>query len=156
MTQAEIQALINQIVTNGNYTANQLRPLLTDMLNVNITGTFTTVVSTPTNSGAVTASTFLYQKTFDSVIISGLLSVELGAGESTTSFTLDLDPLIEPTDDWADAGQVNATVSRSNGAFTALCRMLSSTGTKKLSVSVADTTTGALVPISFIAMYKTN
>lgn len=31
-TQAEIQALINQIQTNSNYRANQLRPLLSDML----------------------------------------------------------------------------------------------------------------------------
>jgi hypothetical protein len=31
-TQAEIQGLINQIVTNANYKANQLRPLLTSML----------------------------------------------------------------------------------------------------------------------------
>jgi hypothetical protein len=156
MTQAEIQLLINQIVSNGNYTANELRPLLTDMLNVNITGTFTTVISTPTNSGVATASNLLYQKTFDSVVISGLLSVELGTGQNTTSFTLDLDELIEPADDWADALQVNATVSRSNGAFTGVCRILSDTGTKKLSVNVADTTTGALVPISFVAMYKTN
>jgi hypothetical protein len=32
MTQAEIQLLIDQIVTNANYRANQLNPLLTDML----------------------------------------------------------------------------------------------------------------------------
>lgn len=31
-TQAEIQGLINQIVTNSNYKANQLRPLLSSML----------------------------------------------------------------------------------------------------------------------------
>lgn len=31
-TQAEIQALINEIVTNANYRANSLRPLLTDLL----------------------------------------------------------------------------------------------------------------------------
>jgi hypothetical protein len=31
-TQSEIQALIDQIVTNANYRANQLRPLLTSML----------------------------------------------------------------------------------------------------------------------------
>ncbi len=156
MAQVDIQLLINQIVSNGNYTADELRPLLTDMLNVNITGEFTTVISTPTNSGVVTASTFLYQRAFDSVIVSGLLTVELGAGESTTSFTLDLDTAIQPTDNWADVAQVNAVVSRTNGAFTGVCRILSSTGTKRLSVNVADTTTGAVVPISFIAMYKTN
>ena len=31
-TQAEIQAKINEIISNGNYPANKMRPLLTDIL----------------------------------------------------------------------------------------------------------------------------
>lgn len=37
-TQAEIQTLINQIQTNSNYRADQLRPLLTDMLDFSSAG----------------------------------------------------------------------------------------------------------------------
>jgi len=53
-TQAEIQANIDLIVTNGNYTANEMRALLTSMLDFSTSGSFASVFSSPV--GAVTAT----------------------------------------------------------------------------------------------------
>jgi hypothetical protein len=157
MTQAEIQALINQIVTNGNYTANQLRPLLT-ALNTNASpatfGSWDAVIGTPTNGGIVTPLTFTYQSIGTSVVIGGMFTVELEASSTSSSFTISLDSVIEPVDDWADTLQVNAAVSRRNGAITGVCRILSDSGTKLLKANISDTSVGAVVDISFVATFK--
>lgn len=154
-TKAEIQAAINQIVTNANYRANSMRPLLTEMLNFPENGVYTPTIGTPTNSAVVTSTDLNYIKIDTSVILSGMMTIELEASSTSTVYTISLDDAILPDDDWVDTLQVNAVLSRRNGAFDGVCRILSYNGTKLLRATISDATAGAVVDISFFAMYAT-
>ena len=157
MTQAQVQALINQIVPNGNYTADEMRALLTE-LNDNASpisiGAWTPTATTPTQSATVTMGEFMYQLANGFVTFSGRYTVALGVGVFDTTFYIDLPTAIQPTANWANATSVNVALTRINGGLTGGCSITSDTGSKLLQVVTADVSDQVTFNFTLVGTFK--
>jgi len=153
-TQSSIQTLINQIVTNGNYSANSMRALLTDMLEYHTVGDWTPVVSNETNVALTNFNLTRFERTANDVTLHGSFTATLASGQTIGTANIDMGSALQPTSDFADDYGVVGVISRTNADFTALNYIISESGTKLLKVLISDSSAAAILDVAFIVKYK--
>jgi hypothetical protein len=153
-TQTEIQALINEIVTNGNYSANELRPLLTDMLTYHTVGDWTAVVSNESNVALTNFNLTRFERTANDVTLHGSFTATLASGQTFGAANIDMGLTLRPAADFSGDFDAVGVISRTNGVFSGLSYIISESGTKLLKVAIGDSSAAAIVEIAFIVKYK--